>query len=633
MAGRLDSVKAALDAAQEAGITGDPAAPVDHDGPGMPESCPVAAVGTQGGLFYYLSALGELRALKADQVANKHIVALFAPRSAYLIEQWPRKKLVKTRDAAGDEIEEWIVTGWRTDDVSMLLMDAAASKGVWDPRERVRGRGGWQAEDGSLVLHAGDRILLHGQWCKPGLYEDLVYPTQPAIPRPAKKVPKDASALAPRLCEYLETRGVEFANSAGGIIHGLFECWRYARPTVDPMLLTGWNAAAIYGGALDYRPLIWLAGDKATGKSHLQKATGLIHGNGILQSPDATEAAVRQILGQQSLPVAIDEAEADEDNRKMLALIKLARLAATSQGNVLRGGQDHEGHEFRATSCFLFSSILIPPIPPQDKSRLAVLELDEIAGTLREPPLDECKRELAVLGEQLRKDMADRWPLWRDRLRLFRNAMIDIGGHQGRTADQFGSLLAAAHLALSEAPPTPAELARWAELLGKDQLTEASDNASEATRCIERLVYANVQLTGAGSKKQVSEWLLQSVTTDDWGVADAASLRQSANDALQRIGLRVLPGGDPKRKAGGKLVPGVTYVAVASDHAGLAELFQGSRWNSGTWAQALRRAPGAVRYDRQRIGGRVTACTTLPITELVEIEEREAARQREKMDG
>lgn len=494
---------------------------------------------------------------------------------------------------------------------------------------KVRGRGGWQADDGSLVLHAGDRVLLGGQWRKTGLYEGMVYPTQPAISRPAKDVPRDISALAPKLTKYLDERGVEYANSAAGILLGVQQCWHYARPMVDPMLLLGWNAAAIYGAALDYRPIVWLAGDKATGKSHLQKFIGLLHGSSILQSPDATEASVRQILGQQSLPVAIDEAEADEDNRKMLALIKLARLAATSQGNILRGGQDHEGHEFRATSCFLFSSILIPPIPPQDKSRLAVLELEEIAGALREPPLNECKAELALLGAHLRKAMADRWPLWPGRLAAFRNAMIDIGGHQGRVADQFGSLLAAAHLALQAEPPSAAELARWAELLGKDNLTEAVDNETEATRCIERLVYANVQLVGSGAKRSVGEWLLQAITEDGMGVESVADKRFSAIQALQRIGLQVLVPDGRKSK---KLVPGRTYVAIASEHTGLGELFQGSRWNSGAWAQALRRAPGAVKYDRQRISGRTTACTTVPIDELVQHEVRETARVKEEVD-
>jgi hypothetical protein len=93
---------------------------------------------------------------------------------------------------------------------------------------------------------------------------------------------------------------------------------------------------------------------------------------------------VRQLLGQQSLPVAIDEAEADEDNRKMLALIKLARQAA-SGGRIFRGGQDHQGHEFIARSCFLFSSIYVPPLPSAGQEPHGVLELGPLPTGGREP--------------------------------------------------------------------------------------------------------------------------------------------------------------------------------------------------------------------------------------------------------
>lgn len=634
MGSHLNSVREALAGAVDAA----PGAELDDNGGGgtgavgkrkfLPEDCPVKAVGTEGGVYYFLSALGELRALKADQVANKHIVGLFAPASDYLLEQWPRKKEVKTIDQdTGEEKTEWIVTGWRTDDVSMLLMDSAASLGVWNAREKVRGRGGWQADDGSLVLHAGDRVLLGGSWRRPGLYEGLVYPTQPASPRPAKAIPDRAGALAPKLVEYLEKRGAEADehSSAGELLLELFKCWRFARPMVDPMLLLGWNAGAIYGGALDYRPLAWLTGDKATGKSALQKAIGLLHGNGILQSPDATEAAVRQILGQQSLPVAIDEAEADEDNRKMLALVKLARLAATSQGNILKGGQDHQGHEFRATSCFLFSSILIPPIPPQDKSRLAVLEMEEIEAGAREPPLD--KRELAELGAIVRRTMAERWPMWPARLAAFRNAMIDVGGHQGRVADQFGSLLAAAHLLQFEEAPSAGYLEAWGHKLSLGQLTEVNDNTAESDRCIGYMVTKQVQLGRGGERRQVSEWLLDCIKRPDTGRGfvddtDSAEIRRKAREAIGRLGLRIV-------EATSKGVPGVVYVAVASEHQGLAELFQGSRWGASVWAQALRRAKGAVGYDRQRINGRIMACTLVPLMEMVS-EDLEDVRERER---
>lgn len=594
-------------------------------GPRLPEDCPVKPIGTEGGMFHFLSALGELRSLKADQVANKHIVGLFAPKSQYLLDTWPRKKLVKSTDPVSGEVtEEWIVTGWRTDDVSMVLMDEAARCGVWNAREKVRGRGGWRAKDGSLILHAGDTVLFQGKWEKPGVYEQMVYPSQPASPRPARHAVRQADELAPRLVDHLLARGVPSGNllSAGGILLELFKCWQFVRPHIDPWLLLGWNAAAPYGGALDYRPLIWLTGDAATGKSALQKVIGFLHGSGILQSPDATEAAVRQTLGQQSLPVAIDEAEAEGDNRKMQALIKLARLSATSQGNIARGGQDHEAHQFRATSCFLFSSILIPPIPPQDKSRLAVLEMEPIKAGMREPPLIE--GEIEALGAQLRKDMADRWPDWPKRLAMFESAMIDIGKHKGRTANQFGSLLAAASLLLAKDAPEAAELEQWGKALSADLLTEVSENTTEAQRCIEWLVTSPVQLTRGGERKTIGEWLGDAVSQIDRGLTDAAQVRNHAREALARIGLAL-----PSTTKG---LPGVVYVAIASNHRGLSEVFRDSRWGDGVWSQALRRTPGALGYERAKIGGSTMACTLLPIAELLRDDEAAAVDARELVE-
>ena len=169
MTGNVQPIRNVLAAVAEAPIDAVPAPANDRDGKYggrppkvMPDGCPVIPVGTENGTFYFLTALGELRGLTCDKVANKHIVGMFAPDSDYLMEAWPRKKLVKTKDDDGNEVEEWLVTGWRNDDVAMLLMDVAAAKGVWNAREKVRGRGAWVDDDGGLVLHCGNHVLLGG---------------------------------------------------------------------------------------------------------------------------------------------------------------------------------------------------------------------------------------------------------------------------------------------------------------------------------------------------------------------------------------------------------------------------------------------------------------------------------------
>jgi hypothetical protein len=140
-------------------------------------------------------------------------------------------------------------------------------------------------------------------------------------------------------------------------------------------------------------------GLEATGKSTLQKALEHLLDGGALHTADATEAALRQLLKQQTLPVLFDELEANEDNRRAKAVIGLARLAS-SGGDAHRGGQDHEGHAFKAKTCFLFSSILLPPLLQQDRNRLAILELEKIPRGAEPVELDP-GRAAPILGRSL----------------------------------------------------------------------------------------------------------------------------------------------------------------------------------------------------------------------------------------
>lgn len=574
----------------------------------MPDDCPVTPIGTEAGIYYFITALGELRGLPADKVANKHIVSMFAPDSQYLLDTWPRKKLVKSKDPnTGDEVEEYITTGWRNDDVAMLLMDVAAAKGVWNARDRVRGRGAWRARDGSMVIHAGNHVLINGSWQRPGIYDGMVYATAPSIPRPWPK------AVAPG------EDGPAYA------LLQMLKKWQWARPMIDARLLLGWIGSAMMGAYLNYRPLAWITGDSKTGKSTLQELLGWVLGGALLQSPDASEAAVRQVLGQQSLPVAIDEAEAEEDNRKLLALVKLARIAASASGDIMRGGQDHQGHQFQAKTCFLFSSILIPPIPPQDRNRMAILELDELPSGQRQPKFSE--DDMNELGEQLRRRIADRSGAFNAILEKFKDALVDFGGHNNRTAGQFGTLLAASHILLEDTMPDDQELMDWAELLALDRLAEAADNQTGGQECAEYLLTSLVQLQQGGQQRLVADWLVQATQRidhlDSMVAGDKRAERETARKALAKIGIAVTIGKQREQRHEGEVlpIPGRDYVAIAGGrHQGLARIFSDSRWKQGGWVQAMGRIEGAVKNQQVKIMARNTRVTLVPVDQLLDLD-------------
>lgn len=589
----------------------------------MPEGCPVEPLGTFDNYFYFLTALGELRALRARDIGNKDIVGMFAPRVEFLREAWPAKKLVTQTDqhgnllydAEGEPIKKWVVTGWRTSDVTELLMDVAADRGVWNARDKVRGRGAHRDAKGALILHCGNHLLIGGAWVKPGIYGGYVYPSAPAIPMPG---PEDAVFT---IVEDARERNVPVGLA---LLHWL-KRWNWARPTIDPMLALGFIAIARLGGAIDWRPLAWITGGAGEGKSTLMGFIGDLFAGGMLKLESASEAAVRQLLGQDTLPVVLDETESEEDDRQMQALLKLARIAA-SGGNVGKGGADHQGVQFTARSCFLFSSILIPSLMPADKSRMAVLELRKLPPGARTPPIaeDGNAAERSAMAAAVTRRMVDQWGRWSATFSAFSDALIDIGGHRGRGAKVFATLLAAAHLLLDEDPPTPEELAAWAHDLAVGTLAELADSDGDDRRCIQHLATCLVQLGGAGTQRLVAEWVTEALTPTPANAVELVkdefeSRRRRAREALARVGLAITTvkrrwsaADEPRPERGGQ------YLAVANAHQGLARLFADSGWKSragasGVWAQSLKRIDGAFGTQRQRIGGILMTCTLVPL--------------------
>src|SRR5690606_32357795 len=124
----------------------------------------------------------------------------------------------------------------------------------------------------------------------------------------------------------------------------------------------GWIGVALMGAALEWRPSIFVVGDAGTGKSELTGRRGLLRavlGRSMLSTTNASEAGLYQIVGHDSLPIAIDELEGDEGVEQAQKIIKMARDAASGSIRI-RGGQDHKGVEFQAQSSFSFSAINPP---------------------------------------------------------------------------------------------------------------------------------------------------------------------------------------------------------------------------------------------------------------------------------
>ena len=544
----------------------------------LPDDAPVECLGIAGELCFYLDANRQMRTVKAKDHSRLNVYSLFGQHAAYLYEVWPRMKQ--------DKDGTWFSTGWMPEAAAESLMQACARRGVWDVTGRVRGLGGWVAPDGGLVLHCGDAIWVGpgpgngaGIYLAPGAYGPYVYPAAMAGPRPHDEAQPGGEA------------------GPGWHLLELYKSWNWRRGEDDARLLLGATGAMILGAALDWRPSTWITGDIATGKSTLHKLLKLVVG-GILSTSNTTAAGIWQKVGHSALPVAIDELEAKSDNRKAEAVLELAKEAA-SGGVILRGGQDHIGAEFYARNCFLFSSVLIPPLTSADISRMSILELGALDG-LTPPKLDETA--LADLGRRLRRRLCDGWPDFAERLERWRQQLA-TAGHKGRGADQFGTLLAIADMLLfDDLPDREADeadrLAAWTKPLAAHLLAARDQGAADHTLCVHHMLTSPADAWRGGARETIGTYIRRAAGLDKTA-SDAA--RREADEILGRIGLRVID--EPDHETGER----AAWLAVANTHQGLAVVFKDTQWaaRSGklsVWMQAMRRVE-ARRAD----GGRIVA--------------------------
>ncbi|HYN38100.1 MAG TPA: toprim domain-containing protein [Rhodospirillales bacterium] len=131
---RLAAIRAAGEQARE-GRVRPPAAGAGHGRggdaakkkrrDGLPDDCPVTALGRDGGVFYYLDPLRQVRDIPARFHGRGEIQGLFSGHIEYLQAKWPRF-------AKGGEIN-----GIRYDDVAMALMQACSKVGIWAPAARA----------------------------------------------------------------------------------------------------------------------------------------------------------------------------------------------------------------------------------------------------------------------------------------------------------------------------------------------------------------------------------------------------------------------------------------------------------------------------------------------------------------
>jgi hypothetical protein len=589
----------------------------------VPPDCPVQPLGFLAQKFYFLDFAGQLIAL-GSEFRKGELMALFGTRMGFLDGFWPQWKKIETKKGAPPEFEK---DGFSQKDAQQGLIMACSKRGLFDPTGKVRGRGAHKGDHGELVLHCGDAVLVGGRKgvkgrvkdaasFKPGLVGAYVYPTLPALPRPA-----DEAA----------------SKDVAGLILAALETWNWKRKEIAAHLLLCWIGAALLGGALRIRPHGWIVGPSGAGKTTLQAFLRELMGDWGVFTEDATEAGVRQLLNQDTLAVMFDEIEAEADNQDVvMRIVRLARLAYSGASS-LRGSSDHQAKQFTARSCFLFSSIHHHELPAQDRNRIAILQLSKFAKDAAGlgPEQFLIPQEAKRWGDLLRRRLIEQWPRFEATLAVYQTEM-HRQGYSGREQDTYGTLLACGDLLLYDTGPEMLAAAGRAYEKVRDltAIVDVARSEAEDTseRCVKHLASHRLPARGAEPQDTVARWLQKLLVKIH--NEDTAEHVKAVRDRLGAHGLRVVhlaadhldgngQGGlvDAYLTLNSKRDVQPMWLAVANKtNKGMQEIFAGSHWPGGVWTQALSLIPGAFVNKKSRFaGGSPENCVLVPLDQVCDV--------------
>ncbi|MEL6316055.1 MAG: hypothetical protein AAFR16_00280, partial [Pseudomonadota bacterium] len=535
-------------------------------------------VGHADGKYFLLSSAGELRSIAGkDLEAGKMVFDLFVggevggtPVEDWLEVYFPQR--ARRADPAHSGFDARAAGRW--------LMRCCRIEGLMNPRAEVRSLGLWRGKGGAAMVHAGEHVVWAGGARAAGFRGSgrEIYPASAGDEFEGAEM----SAMPAADC-------ADYRIRLAALRDDIQAGWAWSRED-DCAAWWGWLGQAALGAYPGWRAHLWTYGKRGSGKSTLAETAAALLGpmsHGLWN--DITEAAVRQSADRQSRAFLFDEREpSPEGIGKLQALVELFRNLSGGGARVQRGSSDHGGRSFVLNGAGSLSSILPPPLDPQDASRFVVLGLDprrrrEAADLAR---LARIVRERGVLGAELWRYVLAQAHRWDPTVAAYRGLVEGMGG-EPRDAETIGAVLAGYDLLFEAAPEPSAERLELRAPAARALLeaAQAAAEMGEGEQCLSRLLDTTVHF-GAGKSHHLARLVYHGIHGDEMQ-------RGEARRCLSRLGLRVRSG-----DAGGELL------ITPRKHAGLdASVYARTRWAAGGHAAALKLLDGVRVGPPTKVGG------------------------------
>lgn len=464
------------------------------------------------------------------------------------------------------------------------IIRKANSRGVYD-MGRIRGRGAW-TDKGRSIFHHGDYLSVDGKYIEiTELSSRYVYEMSKSLP---------------------DISDVPLTREEGRDLLDLASEFRWAKPA-SAALMAGWVALAPIGGAITWRPHIWITGGAGSGKSTvLEKFVNfLMNGICLYAQGNSSEAGIRQELESDALPVLFDESESntERDSTRIQSVLSMVRQASTeSQAKTFKGTAGGKSMSFHIRSMFCLASIQVGIKYQADIERMTVLSLlpkrdDTNAAETWErisEALHVINRDEELPGRLVRRSL-NLLPITLKNIAVFSKAAAIRFGSQ-RDGDQYGTLLAGAWSLVDDGVATEQAAAAMIDSFDWSEHRE-NNEVDEGERALAALMGALVRISGA--EVTVNELIRRAQGQDVEGLT---MLAPSAEAVLQRHGMRT----DGRR------------LILSNTSNELRRLVEGTPFEADLRGVLLR-VKGADRYENRSIkfNGIASKAISLPLGHLL----------------
>jgi putative DNA primase/helicase len=534
---------------------------------------PFRLLGADGDLFYYMPDKSQQIVSLAAAAHSKNNLMRLAP-----LQSW---EIVFPGNNSG--------ANW--DAAINALIQRSQSMPMFDSR-RIRGRGCW-IDGMDIVYHAGDKLVVNGEFVQIPAYNS----SRRAIYHGALEIPTETDQVA--------------TNSESAKLIDLCEMLSWERPLYGK-LLAGWLALAPIGGALRWRPHLWVTGPSGSGKSWIvSNIIQPIVGDAAVHVQGATsEAGIRGTLGSDSLPVVFDEAESEDraSQTRFESILTLARQSSTETGaGIVKGTAQGGSVTYLIRSAFLFASIGVAAVKKSDVSRISILQLRKNLGRDASEHFDKVVAlwKTTVSSDRycskFRARCIKNAKIIRENCEIFGRVAVEFTGDK-RSADQIGALLAGAYSLTTS--KIVSESIALDFMRGQDWAGFKSEDVdNDENQCLAHLAASQIRfdVAGANYQRTISE-VIADIQSDPLSEDDAGTMlrRKDRMDALQRNGVR--------------FCPDTRGILVANNHPQLEQIFSMTAWGAGKWKHQLERVTGAKRMGVMAFGSQCRQrCVWIPI--------------------